>query len=164
MCKTINESLDSKEQVRAVFLRLDVNVLVFYRFPKSFNPVASPDSLSFVDTCPSVSLDAASSIFVSNAAAEFSRNSFFIETMELILTHTGRLNFPQLARCGRSCESRYRQPRQGICPFCWYSCELLFLEKCRFEAKTLWIIAEIGVFLVWKNADQYVGKKNIALH
>ena len=44
------------------------------------------------------------------------------------------------------------------------SCELLFLEKCRFEAKTLWIIAEIGVFLVWKNADQYVGKKNIALH
>ena len=38
MCKTINESLDSKEQVRAVFLRLDVNVLVFYRFPKSFNP------------------------------------------------------------------------------------------------------------------------------
>ena len=38
------------------------------------------------------------------------------------------------------------------------------LEKCRFEAKTLWIIAEIGVFLVWKNADQYVGKKNIALH
>ena len=39
-----------------------------------------------------------------------------------------------------------------------------FLEKCRFEAKTLWIIAEIGVFLVWKNADQYVGKKNIALH
>ena len=34
----INESLDSKEQVRAVFLQLDVNVLVFYRFPKSFNP------------------------------------------------------------------------------------------------------------------------------
>ena len=34
----VNESLDSKEQVRAVFLRLDVNVLVFYRFPKSFNP------------------------------------------------------------------------------------------------------------------------------
>ena len=40
--------------------------------------------------------------------------SFFIETMELILTHTGRLNFTQLARCGRSCESRFRQPRQGI--------------------------------------------------
>ena len=39
-----------------------------------------------------------------------------------------------------------------------------FLEKCRFEAKTLWIIAEIGVFLVWKNAGTYVGTKNIALH
>lgn len=34
----IDESLDSKEQVRAVFLWLDVNVLVFYRFPKSFYP------------------------------------------------------------------------------------------------------------------------------
>ena len=55
MCKTINESLDSKEQVRAVFLRLDVNVLVFYRFPKSFNPVASPDRQSCVDICSSVS-------------------------------------------------------------------------------------------------------------
>lgn len=32
----VNESLDSKEQVRAIFLRLDVNVLIFYRFPKSF--------------------------------------------------------------------------------------------------------------------------------
>ena len=41
--------------------------------------------------------------------------SFFIETMELILTHTGRLNFTHLARCGRSCENRFRQPRQGIC-------------------------------------------------
>ena len=29
--------------------------------------------------------------------------------MELILTHTGRLNFTQMARCGRSCESRVRQ-------------------------------------------------------
>ena len=26
----------------------------------------------------------------------------------------------------------------------------------------LWIIAEIGVFLVWKNAERHVGKKNIA--
>ena len=40
----------------------------------------------------------------------------------------------------------------------------LFLEKCRFKDKTLWIIAEIGVFLVWKNAGPYVGTKNIALH
>ena len=71
-------TVDSKEQVRAVFLRLDVNVLVFYRFPKSFYPVASPDCQSCVDICLSVSLDAASFIFgVSNAAAEFSRNSFY---------------------------------------------------------------------------------------
>lgn len=34
----VNESLDSKEQVRAVFLWPDVNVRVFYRFPKSFYP------------------------------------------------------------------------------------------------------------------------------
>lgn len=34
----VNESLDSKEQIRAVFLWLDVNVLVFYRFSKSFYP------------------------------------------------------------------------------------------------------------------------------
>ena len=32
----VNKSLDSKEQNRTVFLRLDVNILVFYRFPKSF--------------------------------------------------------------------------------------------------------------------------------
>jgi uncharacterized membrane protein YkvI len=34
----VNESLDSKEQVRAVFLQLDVNVHIFYRFSKSFYP------------------------------------------------------------------------------------------------------------------------------
>ena len=34
----VNESLDSKEQVRAVFLRLNVNVLIFYLFLKSFYP------------------------------------------------------------------------------------------------------------------------------
>jgi len=28
----------------------------------------------------------------------------------------------------------------------------------------LWTIAEIGVFLVWKNVERHVGKKNIALH
>ena len=34
----VNKSLDSIEQIRAVFLRLDVNTFVFYRFPKSFYP------------------------------------------------------------------------------------------------------------------------------
>ena len=36
------------------------------------------------------------------------------------------------------------------------------MEKCRFIRNFLWIIAEIGVFLVWKNAERHVGKKNIA--
>ena len=34
----INESLDSAIERGPVFLWLDVNILVFYRFPKSFNP------------------------------------------------------------------------------------------------------------------------------
>ena len=48
------------------------------RMKPKVNSVASLDRLSCVDICPSVSQDTASSIFgVSNAAAEFSRNSFF---------------------------------------------------------------------------------------
>ena len=53
----IDESLDSKEQVRAIFLRLDVNVLVFYRFPKSFYPnvvfgaAASVAGFEFLQAC-----------------------------------------------------------------------------------------------------------------
>lgn len=35
--------------------------------------------------------------------------NFFIETMQLYLTIQGRVNFTQLARFGRSCESRFRQ-------------------------------------------------------
>ena len=34
--------------------------------------------------------------------------TFIIETMELYLTSSGRMNFTQMARCGRSCESRFR--------------------------------------------------------
>ena len=34
----VNESLDSKEQVRALFLQHNVNVLILDRFPKSFYP------------------------------------------------------------------------------------------------------------------------------
>lgn len=43
--------------------------------------------------------------------------SFFIETMELFLTHKGRLNFTTLAKLGRSCESRFRQNFRR--PFDW---------------------------------------------
>ena len=53
--------------------------------------------------------------------------SFFIETMELFLTHTGRLNFTRMARCGRSCESRFRQNFKK--PFDWFSFNRTFLEQ-----------------------------------
>ena len=55
--------------------------------------------------------------------------SFFIETMELFLTHTGRLNFTQMARCGRSCESRFRQNFKKA--FDWFSFNRTFLEPAR---------------------------------
>lgn len=38
-----------------------------------------------------------------------------------------------------------------------------FLEKCEFIRIFLWIIAKMGVFLFWKNAE-HVGKKNFALY
>ena len=49
--------------------------------------------------------------------------------MELILTHTGRLNFTQLARCGRSCESRFRQNFKKS--FDWLSFNRSFLESTK---------------------------------
>ena len=55
--------------------------------------------------------------------------SFFIETVELILTHTGRLNFTRMARCGRSCESRFRQNFKK--PFDWLAFNRTFLESTK---------------------------------
>ena len=55
--------------------------------------------------------------------------TFFIETMELVLTHTGRLNFTQMARCGRSCESRFRQNFRKS--FDWLSFKRSFLESTK---------------------------------
>ncbi len=55
--------------------------------------------------------------------------SFFIETMELILTHKGRLNFTQMARCGRSCESRFRQNFKKA--FDWFKFNKSFLESAK---------------------------------
>ena len=55
--------------------------------------------------------------------------SFFIVAMELILTHTGRLNFTQLARCGRSCESRFRQNFRKSSD--WLSFNRSFLESTK---------------------------------
>ena len=55
--------------------------------------------------------------------------TFFIETMELVLTHTGRLNFTQMARCGRSCESRFRQNFRKS--FDWLLFNRSFLESTK---------------------------------
>ena len=51
--------------------------------------------------------------------------SFIIETMELFLTSSGRMNFTQMARCGRSCESRFRQNFKK--PFDWLTFNRHFL-------------------------------------
>lgn len=55
--------------------------------------------------------------------------TFFIETMELVLTHTRQLNFIQMARCGRSCESRFRQNFRKS--FDWLSFNRSFLESTK---------------------------------
>ena len=55
--------------------------------------------------------------------------TFFIETMELMLTHIGRLNFTQMARCGLSCESRFRQNFKKA--FDWLSFNKTFLEPTK---------------------------------
>ena len=44
---------------------------------------------------------------VANLSKSF--RTLIIETMELYLTSSGRMNFTQMARRGRSCESRFRQ-------------------------------------------------------
>ena len=45
--------------------------------------------------------------------------TFIIKTMELYLTFSGRMIFTQMARCGHSCESRFRQNFKK--PFDWLS-------------------------------------------
>ena len=56
-------------------------------------------------------------------------HTFFIETMELFLTNTGRTNFTQMARCGKSCESRFRQNFKK--PFDWFGFNKYFLETTK---------------------------------
>ena len=77
--------------------------------------------------------------------------SFFIETMVLFLTHTGRLNFTRMARCGRSCESRFRQNFKK--PFDWFSFNRTFLEQtmghriaiccCKFNIRWTFLVFPI---------------------
>ena len=39
-----------------------------------------------------------------------------------------------------------------------------FWKNVKSDSILFWIIAEFTLFLLWKNAERYVGKKNIALH
>lgn len=50
---------------------------------------------------------------------------FFIETMFLILTVYGKLNFLSISRHGSSCESRFRQNFKKKFDWCAFSNELL---------------------------------------
>lgn len=62
---------------------------------------------------------------VANLSKSF--RTFIIETMELYLTSSGRMNFTQMARCSRSCESRFRQNYKK--PFDWVSFNRHFLDS-----------------------------------
>lgn len=62
---------------------------------------------------------------VANLSKSF--RTFIIETMELYLTSSGRMNFTQMARCGRSCESRFRQNFKK--PFDWVTFNKHFLDS-----------------------------------
>ena len=53
--------------------------------------------------------------------------SFFLETMTLVLTIQGRINFLQLARYGKSCESRFRQNFRKA--FDWFAFNTGFIQQ-----------------------------------
>ena len=53
--------------------------------------------------------------------------SFFIETMTLVLTIKGRIYFLQLARYGKSCESRFRQNFRKV--FDWFAFNTGFIQQ-----------------------------------
>ena len=73
-------------------------------------------------------LDQVSSIIASalnaNAKIRKSFKSFIIETMSLILTTYGRINFLSLARHGKSCESRFRQNFKKEFDWCGFNSAL----------------------------------------
>ena len=73
-------------------------------------------------------LDQVSSIIASalnvNAKIRKSFKSFIIETMSLILTTYGRINFLSLARHGKSCESRFRQNFKKEFDWCAFNAAL----------------------------------------
>lgn len=81
-------------------------------------------------------LDQVRSIVASalNRTAKVRKNfeSFFMETMILILTIYGRLNFLSMARHGDSCESRFRQNFKKKFDWCGFNSGMLLRESdCR---------------------------------
>ena len=74
-------------------------------------------------------LDQVRSIVASalNRTAKVRKNfeSFFIETMILILTIYGRLNFLSMSRHGDSCESRFRQNFKRKFDWCAFNAGIL---------------------------------------
>ena len=74
-------------------------------------------------------LDQVSSIVASalNPNAKIRKNfkSFIIETMILILTIYGKINFLSLARHGKSCESRFRQNFKKEFDWCAFNSDML---------------------------------------
>lgn len=78
-------------------------------------------------------LDQVSEIVASalNRTAKIRKNfeSFFIETMILILTIYGRLNFLSMARHGDSCESRFRQNFKKKFDWCAFNGGMLLEES-----------------------------------
>ncbi len=66
-----------------------------------------------------------------NRTAKVRKNfeSFFIETMILILTIYGRLKFLSMARHGGSCESRFRQNFKKKFDWCAFNSNMLLADN-----------------------------------
>lgn len=83
-------------------------------------------------------LDQVSSIVASalNHTAKVRNNfkEFLIETMILILTTYGKLNFLSLARHGKSCESRYRQNFKKQFDWCGFNSSMLLEDEAQASA------------------------------
>lgn len=79
--------------------------------------------------------------------------SFFIEIIELILTHTERLNFTQLVRCGRSCESRFSQNFKKS--FDWLS---FYLRMLNSNSKQLLSICKLIVADAYLSRESFVSR------
>ena len=75
--------------------------------------------------------------------------SFFIETMTLVLTIKGRINFLQFAGYGKSCKSRFRQNFRK--PFDWLAFNMGLIKQ---QSGHLYAIA----------IDYSIGKVKLLLH